>query len=744
MPNNQLEDLASKGRYGDTMLAHINPQEAALLKARGGSGTINPQTGLREFFGGVDFNAYQKPSQDAPVLSQAFKPDAFKDVLDELNKTTIPAQFYGRVNTPAHDVISSEYDQYAIRHFSPRGGPTAPEGYLIPINQTFQGQPLVAQYDDHGNFEHITLEPGKALTPDPSRPNIQAAPLFNRSGGITNYGAYDTNADQGGFFSSFISDFGPMILAGLGANLFGGLNLLGDAGAAAGGLGGATAGDIAASNALANANMANYAGLASDAGISMAGVAPGTLASDALASANLQYAGATPVDAASLTDLSTAGGLPPTDPYTFNPNYNLSSGLDKTGIKATLDPTRIVEGADFSINPVDYSINPTTTGGPGLKLPTMPALNSMNGAQGLTTPAFGDPGTVGAKGLTPINAVPDLGDPKSFINDPNVTGQPGLNSDLPTTSLPNLKDAIDTAKKVIDTVKKLTPTTPKGSSTPTGGLSGGTSINMPALCGRAEFLTTGGGSGYKGGLEKLQQIYSAAPPPEFSHEANFAGGGTADKNDTDQCKSPLDIWKDTFCFKNITPKFVCDKPEFLYHKGTSQTHGLTPLKNIYSSMQGSYAKGGLPEKYHAAAPKGHNPEFITGVTGYYACGRGTGQSDDIPAMLHDGDYVMDAETVSALGDGSSKAGRHVLEGFRTQIPHKADGGSNPVPAKIADGEYVFPAAFVTALGGGDNKRGAEILDGLRTKLRAHKRGGSLDKIPPKAKDPIDYIKKAKG
>jgi hypothetical protein len=112
-------------------------------------------------------------------------------------------------------------------------------------------------------------------------------------------------------------------------------------------------------------------------------------------------------------------------------------------------------------------------------------------------------------------------------------------------------------------------------------------------------------------------------------------------------------------------------------------------------------------------------------------------------MLHDGDYVMDAETVSALGDGSSKAGKHVLDGFRTQVPHKGGAGGNPVPAKIADGEYVFPASFVTALGGGDNKRGAEILDGLRTKLRAHKRGAPLDKIPPKAKDPIDYIKKAK-
>jgi hypothetical protein len=42
--------LASQGRNGDTMLAHITPAEARLLKAMGGSGTINPRTGIREFF----------------------------------------------------------------------------------------------------------------------------------------------------------------------------------------------------------------------------------------------------------------------------------------------------------------------------------------------------------------------------------------------------------------------------------------------------------------------------------------------------------------------------------------------------------------------------------------------------------------------------------------------------------------------------------------------------------------------
>jgi hypothetical protein len=42
--------LASQGRNGDSILAHITPAEARLLKAMGGSGTINPKTGLPEFF----------------------------------------------------------------------------------------------------------------------------------------------------------------------------------------------------------------------------------------------------------------------------------------------------------------------------------------------------------------------------------------------------------------------------------------------------------------------------------------------------------------------------------------------------------------------------------------------------------------------------------------------------------------------------------------------------------------------
>lgn len=53
------ELLRSKGRGKDTVLAHITPKEAALLKKRGGRGSRNPDTGLLEFDDAVDI---QDPS----------------------------------------------------------------------------------------------------------------------------------------------------------------------------------------------------------------------------------------------------------------------------------------------------------------------------------------------------------------------------------------------------------------------------------------------------------------------------------------------------------------------------------------------------------------------------------------------------------------------------------------------------------------------------------------------------------
>jgi len=79
------EELRKRGRGRDTMLAHITPEEAKLLKARGGRGTLNPDTGLPEFdfwdslssFFSPDTSSYQPTVQQPEFVQQpAFGQDA--------------------------------------------------------------------------------------------------------------------------------------------------------------------------------------------------------------------------------------------------------------------------------------------------------------------------------------------------------------------------------------------------------------------------------------------------------------------------------------------------------------------------------------------------------------------------------------------------------------------------------------------------------------------------------------------
>ena len=73
--------LRSKGRGKDSVLAHITPKEAALLKKRGGRGSTNPDTGLPEYEDTVDAPIEQAPIEQAPPpvdqapIEQAPQPD---------------------------------------------------------------------------------------------------------------------------------------------------------------------------------------------------------------------------------------------------------------------------------------------------------------------------------------------------------------------------------------------------------------------------------------------------------------------------------------------------------------------------------------------------------------------------------------------------------------------------------------------------------------------------------------------
>jgi len=83
--------------------------------------------------------------------------------------------------------------------------------------------------------------------------------------------------------------------------------------------------------------------------------------------------------------------------------------------------------------------------------------------------------------------------------------------------------------------------------------------------------------------------------------------------------------------------------------------------------------------------------------------------------------------------------------FRDGAPvHGAgDGQSDDIPAMLADGEYVIDAETVAQIGNGSTKAGAQALDKFRENIRSHKRSAPINKIPPKTKALTSYLRGAK-
>ena len=481
-------------------------------------------------------------------------------------------------------------------------------------------------------------------------------------------------------------------------------------GSATGTIAGA-AGQEVGSQVLANIDDPTIAKIAADA--ASAGTKAAVMGQDAGKAA--LNAGATTAAHSSFDGTDIAGALP---------------SVDLSGIKEAIQP--ISDAATAVLQPVSDAATKV------LQPLEQPIKNiAQAGSDALTSVAqpISDAAT---KVLQPIgdavSNLPSVDLPK--VNLPSVT-LPKVGA-LPTTTAAATPSTTPSATSA---TTQSTPSSPFIAATPQVLNNSSATQQSPAQ------------------MAQLQQLYQSLTPEMQEAFAmhgiqapqTAANGGSIGHYDTGGTTIPGLNDLQNF-FTSATPKSPSASPNMLdAAKVYDQPSRIAALKQLRSGLSGQsqasgLAAGGLPHKYDEAAPEGHNPEFITGVTGYYAQGGGTGQSDDIPAMLHDGDYVIDAEAVSALGDGSSKAGAEALAKFQSQFRHHDDGASRgkPVPAKIADGEYVFPAAFVTALGGGDNKKGAKLLDEMRVELRMHKRAAPTSKIPPKAESPLDYLKMAKG
>ncbi len=109
-------------------------------------------------------------------------------------------------------------------------------------------------------------------------------------------------------------------------------------------------------------------------------------------------------------------------------------------------------------------------------------------------------------------------------------------------------------------------------------------------------------------------------------------------------------------------------------------------------------------------------------------------------MVDGDDYVVDAYTVAALGNGSSEAGAEALDnalpqtdnddqsyngmvtaedgdGMSDNVEFRVEDGGNIERAKISKDEYIIDQDQVAALGGGDVDEGTRNLDKMREEIR---------------------------
>jgi hypothetical protein len=140
------EMIRAKGRGKDTILAHITPREAALLKKRGGAGTINPDTGLLEFQTEDDY--YVSDEDSGPYIPEGTVYE--------------PEPYYPEQAGPTYNEMGYTPQTY----YPEQAGPTYEEMGYTPSAR--QAEPNAPDYGDFGSTLYPLNEQGipTQLTPE--------------------------------------------------------------------------------------------------------------------------------------------------------------------------------------------------------------------------------------------------------------------------------------------------------------------------------------------------------------------------------------------------------------------------------------------------------------------------------------------------------------------------------------------------------------------------------------------------
>jgi len=412
-------------------------------------------------------------------------------------------------------------------------------------------------------------------------------------------------------FGGFLKVALPLAAAGLLAPLAFGGAAAGGAGGAAGAAGGAAGAAGGAAGGIGSGLSSIGAGMGAASGLA-AGVAPITVIGGTTAGLGLGGAAALGgLGAAGLGAASLGGGA--------------GAASAPAAGAASADPT-----------PITVSHAPLSSGAsvPG----TVSAVSPTFATAGLAAPSAAEP----AAAAQPSTAPTEASAPGASVVDP-VTGELVLTGGTMTGISPALATALGTGALGVGAL----------------GMSGGglSAAEAEALANSSAANANAGAvpgaslsdklSGYLG---DAALVVGAAGNLFGGNKSGSGANGTVPAGVSDMAKLKPIFSASLPTSSNLLPGGGANSPRQMPQQDWN-TYAFRPEQSFFTNVpQQGLAKGGLPEQ---AKP------VVQGPLG--------GRSDDRPVMVSPGEYVVDAETVSMLGNGDTKSGAKALDQFRVNV-----------------------------------------------------------------------------
>jgi hypothetical protein len=184
----------------------------------------------------------------------------------------------------------------------------------------------------------------------------------------------------------------------------------------------------------------------------------------------------------------------------------------------------------------------------------------------------------------------------------------------------------------------------------------------------------GGSAGRYSSTKALNPLFSAKLPTAGSAGSFTVGGVGGTAADRTLAARPVTDWY----------RYGMG-PAMDIRAGTDLSGATSPYAGYGPGTLGEEtfrAVSGIPEK-PVGMSHGGDMGYSRGSSreSFLVEGPGDGRSDDIPAMLSDGEYVVDAESLALLGNGSPKDGAKKMDEFRINLrKHK---GKNLAKGKFS-------------------------------------------------------------